>query len=84
MIQSESEIVSRVKISGDDQPKNLASLSQRGYDIYFIESTTESESGNEPEPYFYYEALRNEELLRAATPHELLRLATKHRATSKS
>ncbi len=83
MMHSEIEIVSRVKISGDNQPKNLASLTQQGYDIYFIESTTESESGGGHESYFYYEACRDEECLHAITPIALLKLATQTAAESK-
>lgn len=74
MICSESGIVSRIKISGDDQPKNLAILSQQGYEIYFIESTIANELEGGTEPYFYYEALRNEERLHAVTPRGLLQL----------
>lgn len=78
MTYRELDIVSRVKISGDDQPKNLSSLSQLGYDIYFIESTIESESEGGSEPYFYYEALRDDEWLKAVTPLALLQLAQEH------
>ena len=74
MIYGESNIVSRVKISGDVQLKNLATLSQLGYEIYFIESAINRESGDGVEPYFYYEALRNNETLRAETPVALLQL----------
>lgn len=74
MICSESGIVSRIKISGDDQPKNLAILSQQGYEIYFIESTITNELEGGTEPYFYYEALRDEERLHAVTPRALLLL----------
>lgn len=84
MIYSELDIVSRTKISGDDQPKNLAALSQQGYDIYFVESTVEGKSGSGPEPYFYYEAQRDEEQLRAVTPLALLQLVQEYSANTRN
>lgn len=74
MVCSESGIVSRIKISGDDQPKNLAILSQQGYEVYFIETTIKNELEGGTQPYFYYEALRDNERLHAVTPSALLQL----------